>query len=110
MPHAVWLAQNAVYGANSNRRPYVVTGVYPQRLRATKEDVPRWVMSRLKHALRVWKRRLETLPADDARMRKDIEGFVAYIEMEIGSLRRNWPDKMRAAALARRAQAGRGGN
>ena len=102
LPHAVWSAQNAIYGADSNRRPYVVTGVYPQRLRTTKEDVPRWIMSRLKRAGLGWKKRLESVPADDARMRNMIESFVAHVEMEIGSLSRNWFDKMRAAAIARR--------
>lgn len=109
LAHAVWSAQNAVYGSNSNRRPYVVTGVYPQRLRTTKEDVPRWITSRLLHAVRGWKRRLETLPTDDARMRKDIEGIVTHIEMEIGSLRKNWLAKMRATVRVRTPQGNNSG-
>ena len=31
-PHALWCAQNDVY-ADTNRRPYVMTGVYPQSVK-----------------------------------------------------------------------------
>jgi len=34
LPHAFWSAQREAYGDNP-RRPYVVAGVYPQRIRAT---------------------------------------------------------------------------
>lgn len=110
LPHAVWSAQNAVYGAGGDRRPYVVTGVYPQRLRATKENVPRWLMHRLQSSLRAWRSRLETVPADDARMRKDIGSSIAYLELELRLSRRNWFDKMRASVLTRRAQTRRNGD
>lgn len=105
LPHAVWSAQNAVYGSGGNRRPYVVTGVYPQRLRATKEDVPRWIMGQLQRSLRAWKNRLESVPADDDHMRKDIGTFIAYLDREICSLRQNWFAKMRADAIGRKGRA-----
>lgn len=110
LPHAVWAAQNAVYGNGGNRRPYVVTGVYPQRLRATQEDVPRWLMHRLQRSLRAWKTRLVEVPADDARKRKDIESFVAYLESELASLRRTWFERTRASVIERRADVNRDGN
>ncbi|MBU1210886.1 MAG: hypothetical protein KJ587_06400 [Alphaproteobacteria bacterium] len=37
LAEALWLAQNAAYGV-SVRRPYVVSGVYPQVLRTTPDE------------------------------------------------------------------------
>ncbi|MEM6898278.1 MAG: hypothetical protein AAF583_00705 [Pseudomonadota bacterium] len=42
LPHALWSAQNATYGA-SGRRPYVVTGVFCSKLRVSREEVPRYL-------------------------------------------------------------------
>lgn len=47
LPHALWSAQIGIYGKNDHRRPYVMTGVYTQKLRATKENVPLHIMRRL---------------------------------------------------------------
>jgi hypothetical protein len=93
LAHAVWAAQNAVYGIPSNRRPYVVTGVYPQKLRGTKENVPRHIFARLQHASRDWKRRLASVPDGDDRLKKDIEAFVAFYDHEIAELRKRWLDR-----------------
>jgi hypothetical protein len=90
LPHAVWAAQNAVYGTSGNRRPYVVTGVYPQRLRATKEDVPRHILDRFRQECLSWKKRLETVPEGEDRLKKNIETFVAYYEREIALFRKRW--------------------
>jgi len=59
LPHALWSAQNAVYGKDGDRRPYLVTGVYPQRLRVTREDVPRRILSRLRSGQKYWRQRAE---------------------------------------------------
>jgi hypothetical protein len=40
LPHALWSAQNATYGVAGDRRPYVITGVYPQRLRVARGNLP----------------------------------------------------------------------
>jgi hypothetical protein len=93
LAHAVWAAQNAVYGTPSNRRPYVVTGVYPQKLRGTKENVPRHIFARLQHSSRGWKRRLGSVPDGDDRLKKDIEAFVAFYDHEIAELRKRWLDR-----------------
>src|SRR5215211_7255574 len=66
LPHALWSAQNAVYGKGGDRRPYLVTGVYPQRLRVTTEDVPRRILSRLRSGQKYWRQRAEAARADDA--------------------------------------------
>lgn len=53
LAHAVWAAQNEVYG-DAARRPYVVSGVYPQKLRATAQDTPRIVLRRLETEASTW--------------------------------------------------------
>jgi hypothetical protein len=90
LPHALWAAQNDVYGARSDRRPYVVTGVYPQRLRATKEDVPRHIISQLWQSLQEWKRRASEVTPGDGRRAKDFDSIVAYYEREFAAFRDSW--------------------
>jgi hypothetical protein len=46
LPHAFWSAQRETYGDNP-RRPYVVAGVYAQRIRATIADVPAHITANL---------------------------------------------------------------
>jgi hypothetical protein len=58
LPHALWAAQKGTYGAGGDRHPYVVTGVYPQRLRVTRENVPLRMLTKLLAAHDSWKRRL----------------------------------------------------
>ncbi|MDN7902497.1 hypothetical protein QZM82_40630, partial [Burkholderia cepacia] len=86
LPHALWSAQNAIYSAGSDRRPYVVTGVYTQRLRVTAENVPSVIMKKLVAARDSWKRRLTAIGED--RSRKQIREFVQYYEREVEALRR----------------------
>ncbi|VWB42972.1 hypothetical protein BLA15816_01950 [Burkholderia lata] len=88
LPHALWSAQNATYGTSSDRRPYVVTGVYPQRLRVTKEDVPVRVMRRMLSARDGWKQHLTAADNDDRR-RQTLE-VVKYYEREIEAFHQNW--------------------
>ena len=54
---AVWAAQNEVYGGSA-RRPYVVSAVYPQRLRVTAQDTPKFVGRRLEQEWRAWSKRV----------------------------------------------------
>lgn len=86
LPHALWSAQNAIYSAGGDRRPYVVTGVYTQRLRVTAENVPSVIMKKLVAARDSWKRRLTAIGED--RSRKQIREFVQYYEREVEALRR----------------------
>lgn len=90
LAYAVWAAQNAVYGRGGNRRPYMVTGVYPQRLRVTREDVPRWILSRLRREERAWTARLNATGSDESRLKKDIQAFVTYCRQEITGLIDRW--------------------
>lgn len=89
LPHALWAAQNAVYGTGSDRRPYLVSGVYPQRLRATREDVPRHILAKLAERLRDWKQRSKTGAVDGVRQ-KDLDEIATYYEREFGAFRNRW--------------------
>ena len=65
LAHASWSAQNAVYGDDGgDRRPYVVTGVYPQRLRNTKEDTPRHIYQRMHRELKDCEEEVDALRKD----------------------------------------------
>jgi hypothetical protein len=69
LPAAIWSAQREVYGTGL-RRPYAVTGVYPQRLRVKRQDVIGRMISRLSGALTGWKKTLAGIdPNDSARLR-----------------------------------------
>lgn len=50
-PHALWCVQNDVYG-DTNRRPYVMTGVYPQSVRPGRGDTSRQIITKLAAARR----------------------------------------------------------
>lgn len=98
LPHALWSAQNGVYGKGSDRRPYVVSGVYPQRLRSTREDVPRRILSKLWNALRYWKKRAAEVGEDKPDHKKDFDEIANYYAREFSSFRDRWfarPAKLR---------------
>jgi len=88
LPHALWSAQNATYGSGGDRRPYVVTGVYPQRLRVSRENVPVHIMKKLLAARDGWKRRLPEFEEENLATRTKM--MIAYYEREIEAFRRNW--------------------
>lgn len=90
LPHALWSAQNGVYGEGSDRRPYVVSGVYPQRLRSTREDVPRRIISKLWNRQRYWKMRAAEIGKDDPDHKKALEEIANYYAREFPSFRERW--------------------
>ncbi len=95
LPAALWSSQREVYG-ESIRRPYIMTGVYHQRLRITARDVPRYIASRLSEALAEWKMRLRNLPTGEERKAIAIKEYVAFYERELSSFRKRWPIEDRA--------------
>lgn len=90
LPHALWSAQNCVYGEGSDRRPYVVSGVYPQRLRATREDVPRHIISKLWNGLRYWKKRAAEINDDEPDRKKGLDEIADYYGREFPAFRERW--------------------
>ena len=85
----MWAAQRAIYG-ESPRRPYVVSGVYPQRLRTSREDVPRYIRMQLREGLAVWSRRLDRAGADEGLMKR-ISTLKAWFERELKAFEERFP-------------------
>jgi hypothetical protein len=90
LPHALWSAQNSVYGEGSDRRPYVVSGVYPQLLRSTREDVPRRIISRLWSAMRYWKRRAAEVGEDEPERKEEFDEIANYYTREFSRFQNRW--------------------
>lgn len=88
LPHAFWAAQNKVYG-DSVRRPYVVTGVYCQRLRITIEDVPARIYQSMQRELAAWRTRLAA-PKEKGVSERGIEDIITFYEREVTEIERRW--------------------
>lgn len=87
LPHAFWSAQNAVYG-DSIRRPYAVTGVYPQRIRVVDENTPVRIFREMQEALADWRRALQRDQAS-GREGRGIERIVEFYERELNGFGSN---------------------
>lgn len=90
LPVALWAAQRDAYGNGSPRRPYVMAGIFPQRLRASMRDVP---MDTAKSLLQDARRLKQVLGAkdglgDDAR--DELERQLEYLEREAAQLFKRW--------------------
>lgn len=90
LPHALWSAQNSVYGKDSDRRPYVVSGVFPQRLRSTQEDVPRRIVSKLRNGLRYWNECAAEVEEHESERKKGFEEIANYYAREFPAFRERW--------------------
>jgi hypothetical protein len=87
LPTALWSAQREVYGANP-RHPYVMVGVYPQRLRVPHYDVPAYIESRLLPALDEWREGLRAANPNDQRSLRKIQEAINYYETELAHFQR----------------------
>lgn len=87
LPEALLLAQVGTYGKSDQRRPYVMTGVYTQKLRTTKENVPQHIMQRLSHGMHVYARLVERESNKDKRQ---LQHVVDYYRKEAVALRKRW--------------------
>src|ERR1700730_3190441 len=83
---ALWSAQYEIYGSGS-RRPYIVTGVYPQCLRGTRHDVIDRIASRLARTLAALKSHLTRVDPNDQPRVKMVKEAVAYYEREVTHFR-----------------------
>jgi len=75
LPEALCLAQLETYGNDDQRRPYVMTGVYTQKLRATKEKVPQHIIQRLSSGMLDYERRVELASSEDKQKLQDVADF-----------------------------------
>ncbi len=82
LPAALWSAQREVYG-DDLRRPYVATGVYPQRLRIKRQDVISRMVSRLSGTLSGWKKTLAGIDPSNSEKVKTVHENIAYYELEL---------------------------
>jgi len=87
LPEALWLAQVETYGKSDKRRPYVMTGVYIQKLRSTREDVPQHIMQRLSENGRHYAQRVE-LSKDEEK--KDAQHVHRYYRNEADAFYNKW--------------------
>ena len=79
---AVWSAQRDVYGSDL-RRPYVVAGVFSQRLRIDPIDYPELIKSRLDNALIGYRDMLASAErSGDAKRAAALEDIVKIYERE----------------------------
>jgi hypothetical protein len=90
LPTALWSAQRKVYGS-SVRKPYVMIGVYPQRLRATCRDVPGDIARQLSKGLTAWSAKLKDVSPGDTKKEKAMKEYVEYYRRELTSFRKRWP-------------------
>lgn len=86
LAHALWDAQNNVYGKRGGRRPYVIVGVYPQRLQVTQDDVPAYILRRLRASLASWCAPERRGDADSMQ----IKSIIKYYRREIAWFQRKW--------------------
>lgn len=90
LPHALWSAQRDVYGQNTARRPYVMTGIYPQRLRTAPRDVPEQIKRQLSSALREWRDLLAKANPSDESLVRGLRRNVQFYERELRSFASRW--------------------
>ena len=86
LPLALWSAQREIYG-DGLRRPYVMTGVYPQRLRVPLHDVPAHIQKQISRSLDEWR---QGLPAaeQNPQFAKKARETVAFYERELAHFKR----------------------
>jgi hypothetical protein len=89
LPHALWSAQREIYGDNP-RRPYVVAGVYTQRIRATPDDVPGSIALRLRNGIKKWTEYRDNGGPHDKQRKRTVDAHIAFFERELRWFRREW--------------------
>jgi len=94
--HALWSAQRSTYG-DGTRRPYVMTGVYVQRLRVTPRDVPAEILAELKQAHAHWQARQQDAAHSEKPVdAKKLKSFVDYYRREAAAFRARWFPRLRS--------------
>lgn len=86
LAEALWYSQSRTYGQTGIRRPYVMTGVYPQHLRVLVDDVPSYIRRRLQTALEGW---IAHTSRDEAE-KKEVAEIVRYYRAEIAHFNKKW--------------------
>jgi hypothetical protein len=92
LPAALWAAQHDVYGSGG-RAPYVIVGVFSQRLRPPRIDAPQYIMGQLARGRAAWHRMLTRAQPSDVTRRRALESHVQYYERELKGYRERWLPK-----------------
>lgn len=90
LPVALWASQREAYGANSLRRPYVMAGIFPQRLRTVVRDVPAETAKALLRNARQYKQRLDGDDHLSEKAKEDLQERIDYLEREAKGLHDRW--------------------
>jgi hypothetical protein len=90
LPVALWVAQREAYGASSLRRPYVMAGIFPQRLRTVFRDMPTETAKALLRNARHYKAQLEGAVDLSEKAKKDLQESINYLESEAKGLYSRW--------------------
>jgi len=93
LPQALWSTQRATFG-DSLRRPYVITGVYPQMLRSVRMNVPRYIVGKLTKGLADWRAELKKTDPNDKNKMSAMREHVAFYERELQALTATWPESL----------------
>jgi len=75
LPEALWLSQVETYGKSDPRRPYVMTGVYTQKLRSTKENVPQHILKKLRDGSRHYSQRVVETCGDERKRLQHVQNY-----------------------------------
>lgn len=90
LPVALWAAQREAYGGSSLRRPYVMAGIFPQRLRTVFRDVPTETAKALLRNARQHKEQLDGNVNLSETAKKDLQESISYLELEAKGLYSRW--------------------
>lgn len=89
---ALWRAQNEVYrdesGSDTVRRPYVLTGVFPQRLRSVSRNVPIDILAKLRAYATSLAAALKQVAPSDEPGRRTLRSTLAYVQREVRHVRK----------------------
>ena len=86
--------QREAFG-DSLRRPYVITGIYPQVLRSVRMNVPGYIAGRLAKGLADWRKELSQTDPNDRSKAAAVGEHVAFYQRELQALQATWPDSLR---------------
>ncbi|MCP9630148.1 hypothetical protein NML43_23905 [Rhodopseudomonas palustris] len=89
LPHAFWSAQRETYDDDA-RRPYVMAGVYTQRIRATAGDVPRHIVKELRHGRNEWTRYRDQGGPHSSDRKRTVDAHISFFERELEWFHRGW--------------------
>jgi hypothetical protein len=88
LPAALWSAQREIF--NGTPHPYIAIGVYPQKLRASDHDIPKYIATRFARALRRWKAALEQLDSRDEQRSRIYQEIIAFYKHELAAIKKRW--------------------